>query len=621
MWRHEHDDYSDRSSESSYAEDRFADGHECTDVVCCGVFGAAVVAFCILIRIAFVEGDLGKIVRGIDQNGNICGISDAVIDKPVLYFCPENTFSSNLGDLAVLASDGVCLQGCPSGTLMDVVPSTISSCEVPEAYLTKTVAGRYCLPDAPGVSQETLDTVTHAADQKKIEAIMEGLSKEGSNWPVFVVVMLASVVLGYLYLFMLREFAPILIWISLGLLVVLLTVAGFYIWHNADFAGEQMDQAFDSVEYGENAVYVAHVVAVCLWIFAALVVCLICCCHHSIEISIACVQAGTDVMWHMPMMLLAPMLKAVAKVLLFVFFVFGFLMLVSTGEVTGTTLNRNFEYTTEQKLEIGFYLFMSLWILGFVTALYQFSVSYAVAKYYHTAPDDHPHADDADRPTGFCVVGEGFWIGFTKHSGSLAYGTFILAITQFVHYVAEYVERKSEEGVENPVIHCLAAMISCCCACCEQVVKFVNRNVFFIIAITSKSFCPSVRSLLHIIADYGAAMTVLNGATIIFQIVGGLLITAASGFVAQLLFDHYEYEEPTVGIIVSCVIAAMVAWSFMTIFDATTDTLLFCYALDHNRHHHSCTAPEEMKRLFDEVDYERETAKEHEREKHGWHSH
>ncbi|CAK0846901.1 unnamed protein product, partial [Prorocentrum cordatum] len=137
------------------------------------------------------------------------------------------------------------------------------------------------------------------------------------------------------------------------------------------------------------------------------------------------------------------------------------------------------------------------------------------------------------------------------HSGSLAYGTFILAITQFVHYVAEYVERQSEQGVENPVVHCLACCISCCCGCCEQIVKTVNRNAFFIIAITSKSFCSAARSLFHIIADYGAAMAVLNGATVIFQMVGGLMITAASGFFAQLLFHHYGSEEPTVGVVVS----------------------------------------------------------------------
>lgn len=612
------DRHSDRSSESSYAEDRFVDGHACTDVPCCGLFGAAVVAFCVLFHHALAVGNLGKIVGGIDQHGNICGIDDAVINKPVLYYCPENTFSSDQGDLSLLPSEGVCLQGCPSGTPTDVIPSTIPSCEVPEAYMTKTLAGRYCIPDAPGVSEDALRTATDSSDQKRIEAFVAGVSKQGGNWQVFLVVMLASIVMGYLYLFLLREFAPVLIWLSLALLVLILIGAGVFIWNNADLAGGKIDEATDDVEFGENATFAAHVVAVVLWISAAVIVFVVCFCHHAIEISIACVQAGTDVMWHMPMMLLAPMVKALVKVGLFLLCLFGFLKLLSTGEVTGTTLNREFIYTHEQYVAMSFYLFFSLWILGFVTALYQFSVAFSVAKYYHTAPDDHPHAHDSDRHTGFCAVGEGAWIGLTKHSGSLAFGTFILAITQFVHYLAEYVERKNEQGVENPVVHCLTCCISCCCACCEQVVKFVNRNVFFIIAITSKSFCGSVRSLLHIIADYGGAMAVLNGATVIFQIVGGLLITAASGFVAELLFFHNGYEEPEVGVVISCLIAAVVAYSFMTIFDATTDTLLFCYALDHNRHNHACTAPEDLKRLFDEVDSE----KQEQAERHGhWTSH
>merc|ERR1712064_111257 len=104
---------------------------------------------------------------------------------------------------------------------------------------------------------------------------------------------------------------------------------------------------------------------------------------------------------------------------------------------------------------------------------------------------------------------------------------------------------------------------------------------------------------MHIFLDYGAAISVLNGATFIFQVVGMLLITAASGVLADLLFVQFKYQEPTVGIIVSCVLAAVVAWSFMTIFDSTTDTLLFCYALDHNRHGHAQTAPNEMRKLFE----------------------
>lgn len=122
--------------------------------------------------------------------------------------------------------------------------------------------------------------------------------------------------------------------------------------------------------------------------------------------------------------------------------------------------------------------------------------------------------------------------------------------------------------------------------------QFVNKNVYIDIALTSKGFCTALGSVAEIIIHHGAAMAILNGATLIFQIVGLASITACCGLVSALLLSTSKYRDitsaaylpnPGAAIAVSCILAFIVGWAFMAIFDMTSDTLLICHAEDLQR--------------------------------------
>merc|ERR1719401_3138777 len=95
--------------------------------------------------------------------------------------------------------------------------------------------------------------------------------------------------------------------------------------------------------------------------------------------------------------------------------------MTSTGGVAGQT--RSFDWTDAQKWMMVFYIFMFFWMLCFTTALYQFAMSYATADYYFSVP----YGNDEREPST-CAVCEGYGIGLIYHSGSLAVGSFIIAI-------------------------------------------------------------------------------------------------------------------------------------------------------------------------------------------------
>ncbi len=66
------------------------------------------------------------------------------------------------------------------------------------------------------------------------------------------------------------------------------------------------------------------------------------------------------------------------------------------------------------------------------------------------------------------------------HLGSVALGSFVVALIQFVRFVLEYLEKKSKiaqakAGVAGAFVKYLMCCVNCCMWYLEKVVKFINR--------------------------------------------------------------------------------------------------------------------------------------------------
>merc|ERR1719387_1159125 len=109
-------------------------------------------------------------------------------------------------------------------------------------------------------------------------------------------------------------------------------------------------------------------------------------------------------------------------------------------------------------------------------------------------------------------------------------------------------------------------------------------------------------NVMKIFVSYGAAMAILNGAVLVFQIVGTCMIVAACGALAEIMLTNGAFDTLSITLVVACVLAGLVSWSFMTVFDMTTDTLLYCFAVDKEQNGHATTAPEAMRDLFNDAE-------------------
>lgn len=79
------------------------------------------------------------------------------------------------------------------------------------------------------------------------------------------------------------------------------------------------------------------------------------------------------------------------------------------------------------------------------------------------------HNSDAEGDASFS---DGFkWI-FQYHLGSLAFGSFIVALVWMIRIIFEYIRKKIENGdpTGNPALKCILCCFSCCLGCIDKFV-------------------------------------------------------------------------------------------------------------------------------------------------------
>jgi choline transporter-like protein 2/4/5 len=175
-------------------------------------------------------------------------------------------------------------------------------------------------------------------------------------------------------------------------------------------------------------------------------------------------------------------------------------------------------------------LFGYLWINAFIIGIAQFMISAACALWYFTSTSDS---------NGSGSLMRGFYWVFRYHLGSIAFGSFLIALIQFIRIIFEYYKKQIEKAnKENPVIKVILCVTSCCLDCLERFIKFISKNAYIQMAITGKNFCKSAWNAFILILKNIVRFGTANMIGFIFQVVGVLFIAAMNGLIVYAML-HY----------------------------------------------------------------------------------
>lgn len=229
-----------------------------------------------------------------------------------------------------------------------------------------------------------------------------------------------------------------------------------------------------------------------------------------------------------------------------------------------------------------FMVFMFLWIMNFIIALSQMTLAGAFASYYWAwnKPDDIPAFP----------LATALYKSLRYHLGSLAFGSFIIAVVQMIRLVLEYVDHKLK-GTENPVAKFLLKCLKCCFWCLEKVLKFLNKNAYIIIAIRGKNFCFAAKDAFFLIMRNIVRVVVLDKVCDFVLFLSKLVCTAAVfvasfyWFKGKITWFAAYVTLPSLNYYLTPVIILTVGTFFLTcvffsVYSMAVDTLFLCFLED-----------------------------------------
>lgn len=89
----------------------------------------------------------------------------------------------------------------------------------------------------------------------------------------------------------------------------------------------------------------------------------------------------------------------------------------------------------------------------------------------------------------------GFKFAYMNHMGSLAFGSFIIAVIRFIRIVFIYAAQKfAKASGENVVAKTIVKVGMCVLGCLEKICDYINSSAFAYIAVSGKGFCHSALS-------------------------------------------------------------------------------------------------------------------------------
>lgn len=229
-----------------------------------------------------------------------------------------------------------------------------------------------------------------------------------------------------------------------------------------------------------------------------------------------------------------------------------------------------------------YHLFGLLWTSQFIQAAAYATIAGAFCEYYWTLDKRQVPA----RP-----VLRSVWRTIRYHFGSVAFGSLIIAIVQFLRIALEYVDQKMRAAKQgNAVVKVAMMCFKCFLWCFEKCLKFLNKNAFIVMAMKGRSFCPSMKDSFSLLLANAARVATVSIIARFLMILGKIFIT---GFCMLFMFVFIRYppthlpsffmgdlasvSSPIFPMLLTGVLSYATASFFLDVYGTGIDTILLCF--------------------------------------------
>ncbi|KAI8854903.1 plasma-membrane choline transporter-domain-containing protein [Chytridium lagenaria] len=576
------------------------DKRRCHDLVFLIIFIAFWVGMFIVAQTGFKYGDPNKIIQPRDSFGNYCGSGPKNNSGPDLRDRP-NLYYFNPISPGMLPS--VCVKECPTTTGITTPSNAICTYGIipneftlgpfiatlkcaPVIFSSNAILGR-CIPLNAGTDMlkllnETAGTMPGGAligqTTQTLQVMVSDIMK---TWQFLVGAVFTSVVVTFLWLFLLRFVAKAMVWTTIALVnLIFLGLAEIY-YHGTEAGhdSENNKTMFTGAMYGTY---------VCLGLFGVMLL-LTLIMRKRIRIAVEIIKEAARTVGKMPFIMFFPLFIWAAIAILFVYFLFVLLYTASIDDFSGT-VEVNFVGNTLRDKYVPLYLnlyhvFGFLWTFNFLLGLNQLTIAGGFATYYWTLDK---------RAIRVFPVLRSFYRALRYHLGSVAFGSFLIAVVQMIRVVLWFIGRKVKKS-KIKCLMCIITCIDCCLAAIAKIVKWINKNAYIKIAIDGKSFCRSCASAFGLIIRNGLRLIAVDLVSDFVLLLSKLVITAMN---VMIYYGFFWWKQKDLQIqliyaplILIAVLTYVVATGLLSVYSMGIDTIFLSFLEDSERNDGSPEKP------------------------------
>ena len=345
--------------------------------------------------------------------------------------------------------------------------NAVSECPIP--VMDTNNLGNMCVPSA-GSTKDAIDTLQKALGENEnfSQFVIEIVEAKTPLIIMAVIVFITTVI----YIYLLKFIAKPVLYISIFALFLFGLLAGGWVF--------MMKDNFTPIEGKMNNYQYCFIGAILIWITTALYTLFVCCEWKNIKLGAAILSCSSEYMSSNNRIILVPIITYIALIPITAIWVYSSVYLMSIGTPSYEPNSFIAKITLETHVHFLFwaYLFGFFWLIAFILAVEQFVIGATCCMwYYNSGGDESSQGGRVNLCLGF-----GWSI---KSAGSLAMGSFIIAIVTMIRVVFEYLGKKFDKFVEpgGAINKCAMCCIRCVLWSLDTYVKFINKNAYIQIAL------------------------------------------------------------------------------------------------------------------------------------------
>lgn len=523
----------------------------CTDVIflilLCAFLGGSVyfLAHC------YRYGDIDRVLNGYDNCGNVCGKNNKERDSSISCLGGDFTAKKYLEirDPSLIQKNirRDCVSSCYEGyrqILNRCIPKATSS-------NTKTYFPKTAIPDF-------LQEVTEDLDICKREILY---------------LFLISFGFSVLLIIFFRFLAGVVVWVILiGAMIT--SVAGtvflWILWKNKKDAlasrTHDVETEQESVTSYLAFAIAATVVTVIIWLVILVM-------RKRIKLVVQLFKEAGKAIGSMPLILFEPILTFISIGGLIAAWLYFSLWIESAGNLTRISADDPKYYYKKDiiiKVARWYNLFALFWLVQFCVGCQHMVIAGAVSKWFFTR----------DRKSFGCPIARSFWNLVRYHLGSVALGSFLIALVQIVRAILKYIESKTKAG-ENAVSRCVFRTCQCCLWCFEKILQFFSRNAYIEVAMNGYNFCKGGQQAFKLLASNALRVVAINSVGDFVLFLGKAIVVIATVLIGvHMLQDKEQMQHKWIPLALVGLFAYVVSHIFITVYEMAIDTIFLCFCED-----------------------------------------